>query len=101
MSANPHRDLVFISYGHTNPVWRDRLLVLLKPFVRRGELQEWADTYIEAGALAARDRRRAELGGVVRDEPEAEAACVSGNEEIVDTDHLASFFSSALPRRRW
>jgi hypothetical protein len=55
MSADLGRDLVFISYSHTNPVWRDRLLVLLKPFVRRGELQVWVDTDIEAGALWRRE----------------------------------------------
>src|SRR5688572_8888009 len=33
----------------------------------------------------------AELGGVVRDEPEPETAGVRGNEEIVGADHLAPF----------
>src|SRR5207249_1141240 len=33
----------------------------------------------------------AELSGVVRDEPEPQTARVSGNEEIVGSDHLAPF----------
>ena len=32
-----------------------------------------------------------ELGGVVGDEPEPKTACVSGDEEIVGADHLATF----------
>ena len=51
----PGRELVFISYSHRNPEWRDRLLILLKPFVRQGRLQVWADPYIEAGSLWRRD----------------------------------------------
>ena len=61
------RDLVFVSYSHANPDWRDKLLVLLKPFVRQGQLQVWADPYIKTGdlwrrnideALASHPRRR-------------------------------------------
>jgi hypothetical protein len=43
MSAGLSCDLVFISYSHANPEWRDRLMLLLKPFVRQGRLQVWAD----------------------------------------------------------
>ena len=49
------RDLVFISYSHANPKWRDRLLVLLKPFVRQSQLQVWADPYIQAGQVWRRE----------------------------------------------
>lgn len=49
------RDRVFISYSHANPKWRDRLLVLLKPFVRQGQLQVWADPYIQAGQFWRRE----------------------------------------------
>ena len=55
MSSDTGRDLVFISYSHANPAWRDRLLVLLKPFVRQGRLQVWADPYIQSGALWRRE----------------------------------------------
>lgn len=38
-----------MSYRHANPEWRDKLFVLLMPFVRQGQLQLWADPYIKAG----------------------------------------------------
>jgi hypothetical protein len=40
-----------------------------------------------------------EFGDVVRDQPEPEAACVSGNEEIVGADHLASFLEVSTDLR--
>ena len=43
------RDLVFLSYSHANPDCRDKLLVLLRLFVRQGQLQVWADSYIKTG----------------------------------------------------
>ena len=49
MSPGVARDLVFVSYSHANPDWRDKMLVLLKPFVRQGQLQVWADPYIRSG----------------------------------------------------
>jgi hypothetical protein len=55
MSSGHTRDLVFVSYSHENPAWKDRLLVLLKPFVKKGQLQVWADQYIEAGSLWRRE----------------------------------------------
>src|SRR5262245_50035418 len=55
MFSSAPRDLVFISYSHKHPAWLDRLLVLLKPFVRQGRLQVWADPYVQAGALWRRD----------------------------------------------
>src|SRR5687767_12625871 len=41
----------------------------------------------------------AELGGVVRDEPEPKTACVSGYEEIVGADHLAPCFQVSTDLR--
>src|SRR5215207_4704932 len=55
MPSVVQRDLVFLSYSHADPAWRDRLLVLLKPFVRQGRLQVWADPYIAVGGLWRRD----------------------------------------------
>ena len=54
MLARNTRDLVFVSYSHTNPAWRDRLFILLRPFVRQG-LQVWADQYIQVGAIWRRE----------------------------------------------
>ena len=49
------RDVVFVSYSHANLQWRDRLLVLLKPFVRLSQLQVWADPYIRDGDIWRRE----------------------------------------------
>jgi hypothetical protein len=49
MGSGAARDLVFVSYSHANPEWRDKILVLLKPFVRQGRLQVWADPYLGTG----------------------------------------------------
>jgi hypothetical protein len=46
---------VFVSYSHANPEWRDKLLVLLKPFVRQGQLQVWADPYLRTGEVWRRN----------------------------------------------
>jgi len=53
MPTSAARDLVFVSYSHANPDWRDKLLLLLKPFVRQGRLQVWADPdpYIRTGDI--------------------------------------------------
>jgi TIR domain len=48
-------DLVFVSYSHANPEWQDKVLVLLKPFVRQGQLQVWADPYIRTGDVWRRN----------------------------------------------
>jgi hypothetical protein len=62
--------------------------VSLAPAIRRlsNEHDARGASSARASALYA-----AELGGLVRNEPEPEAARVSGNEEIVGSDHLASF----------
>ena len=44
------RDLAFISYSHDpDRKWVDRLLILLKPFLKSGRLEVWADHYIQTG----------------------------------------------------
>jgi WD40 repeat protein len=52
--SGPVRDLVFISYSHSDRDWLDRLLVFLKPFVG-ANFQVWADPYIKDGADWRRD----------------------------------------------
>jgi WD40 repeat protein len=42
------RDLVFISYSHSDKVWLERLLIFLKPYARQN-LKIWADPYIKVG----------------------------------------------------
>lgn len=49
------RDLVFISYAHEDATWLERLQKFLKPYVREGRLQIWADPYIKAGDLWRRE----------------------------------------------
>ena len=46
--AGTLRDLVFISYSHSDKVWLDRLLIFLKPYTRQN-LKIWADPYIKVG----------------------------------------------------
>jgi internalin A len=45
----PVRKQVFISYSHKDAEWLDRLLTMLKPLTRSGQLAVWADTQIKAG----------------------------------------------------
>jgi TIR domain len=42
-------DQVFISYSHKDKVWLERLQVMLKPLVRKGEISLWDDTRITPG----------------------------------------------------
>ena len=44
------RDKVFISYSHRDKRWLKRLQKMLKPLVRGGSIDLWADTAIAAGA---------------------------------------------------
>lgn len=44
------RDKVFISYSHRDKGWLMRLQKMLKPLVRSGSIDLWADTAIKAGA---------------------------------------------------
>jgi TIR domain-containing protein len=55
MPSRIARDLVFLSYSHANPDWRNKVLVLLKPFVRQGQLHVWADPYIKTGDVWRRN----------------------------------------------
>ena len=50
------RDQVFISYSHRDTRWLERLQTMLKPLVRTGVLNVWADTQIQTG-----DKWRAEI----------------------------------------
>ncbi|HYP99129.1 MAG TPA: NB-ARC domain-containing protein [Polyangiaceae bacterium] len=45
----PTRDLVFVSYSHHDLAYREKLKLMLKPWIRRG-LQFWADEYIQTGS---------------------------------------------------
>jgi WD40 repeat protein len=49
------RDLVFVSYSHCDEAWRDRLSVIIKPWVRSQGLKYWADSYIPVGSEWRRD----------------------------------------------
>ena len=42
------RDLVFVSYSHWDKDWLERLRVFLKPYTRQGQLNVWADPYINS-----------------------------------------------------
>ena len=55
------RDLVFVSYSHSDAVWAQRLALLLKPVVVTGRLSLWIDTDLRAGR-AWRDGIDAAIG---------------------------------------
>jgi internalin A len=42
--------MIFISYSHLDKVWLERLLRMLKPLERKGDIRLWADTLISPGA---------------------------------------------------
>lgn len=44
------RDQVFISYSHKDKQWLEKLHTTLKPLVRHGTVNVWADTEIQTGA---------------------------------------------------
>ena len=48
-SAPSTRTKVFISYSHADKAWLERLKRHLKPVVREGRLDYWADTHIRPG----------------------------------------------------
>ena len=52
--AGEARNLVFISYSREDRVWLERLLVLLKPYMRQ-DLKVWADPYLEIGGKWRRE----------------------------------------------
>jgi tetratricopeptide (TPR) repeat protein len=43
------REHVFISYSHEDRPWLDRLVTILRPLVRQGELKLWSDLDIRPG----------------------------------------------------
>ncbi len=49
MNQPTQRDQVFISYSNRDRAWLDRLQVFLKPVVRNGKIDVWADTEIKTG----------------------------------------------------
>jgi WD40 repeat protein len=73
------RELLFVSYSHTDDVWAQRFEVLLKPLVRRRRLRLWVDRTIRVG-----DRWR----------PEIEQAIARSRMALllVSADYLASDF---------
>ena len=54
--AGEPRDLVFVSYSHTDSKWLDWLSTFLKPYIKQGRLKVWNDPYIRVG-----DRWRREI----------------------------------------
>ena len=43
------RDQVFISYSHNDKDWLEKLQTVLKPLIRKGVVNIWDDTRIQAG----------------------------------------------------
>jgi tetratricopeptide (TPR) repeat protein len=43
------RDKVFLSYSHKDKKWMEKLKILLKPLIKKGEIIVWDDSNIEAG----------------------------------------------------
>ncbi len=73
------RDKVFISYSRRDKLWLERLQKMLKPLVRGGTLDLWADTEVKAGDNWKEEIKRA-LG-------QARVAVL-----LVSADFLASDF---------
>ncbi len=44
------RQDVFVSYSHKDKKWLDKLQTMIRPLVRKGVIQVWSDTQIEAGS---------------------------------------------------
>ncbi len=73
------RPKAFISYSHKNKSYLDRLLVHLKPLIRKGLIDIWADTRIKTG-----DHWREEIQKALR---EARIAIL-----LISADFMASDF---------
>ena len=56
------RDLVFISYSHADRAWLEWLTIFLKPYVRQGHFEVWADPSIGVGTRW----KQAIAGGLAR-----------------------------------
>ena len=48
--AKSKRQDVFVSYSHKDRKWLDKLQTMIKPLVRKGTIQVWSDTQIDAGS---------------------------------------------------
>jgi hypothetical protein len=70
---------VFIAYSHKNQTWLERLLEVLKPFVRAGDIDVWSDERITASQLW-------------RDEIDQALAAADAGIMLVSTSFLASDF---------
>ncbi len=46
----PKNGKIFLSYSHTDEIWRDRLLTHLKPILGPDQLMIWSDKEIEVGS---------------------------------------------------
>jgi hypothetical protein len=46
----PERNQIFISYSHKDSEWLDKLLIHLRPFVRKRRINVWTDRESQAGA---------------------------------------------------
>jgi hypothetical protein len=82
-SARPRTDrslnTVFLSYSHRDSQFLERILVHLKPLERKGVIDAWVDTRLEAG-----DKWKSEIDAALR---RARAAVL-----LISADFLASDF---------
>jgi tetratricopeptide (TPR) repeat protein len=49
VEGRARREHVFVSYSHEDRMWLDRLVTILRPLVRQGELKLWSDFDIRPG----------------------------------------------------
>jgi WD40 repeat protein len=82
------RTHAFFSYSHRDRKWLDRLLVLLKPFLKAGRLAAWADPYIQVGD----DWQREIAGGLAQ----AKVAVLLVSPELAASDFITDVELPAL-----